>query len=264
MNEQGGAIAVSEKPILFPGAMVRAILEGRKTQTRRVVNPQPYPSNSNPPRCKDTEPGDFFICPDLFPTEMRDGQFIRRNVIAHCTAIGNYHCMGVEQFVEKHCPYGKPGDRLWVRDAFWERRDHIPTVKDLNAIRYDADLSQDDSDCRPGWAETSVMRPSIHMPRWASRITLEIAKVRVERVQQITGADAIEEGIERGEYLGKPEYKLYGEFAKLGDRGQWTRDPRYSYLTLWDSINSKRGYGWDKNPWVWVVEFKRIAERTTL
>ena len=101
-------------------------------------------------------------------------------------------------------------------------------------------------------------RPSIHMPRWASRITLEVLSVRVERVQEINPRDAMDEGIGRHWDGHKYWWENYqGECNFLGNN----EGPLKSFESLWDSINAKRGYGWDKNPWVWVVEFKQSEGR---
>ena len=125
------------------------------------------------------------------------------------------------------CPYGAPGDRLWVRET-WDT--------DGKTIAYRATTPETTTDPEPmRW------RPSIHMPRWASRLTLAVTSVRVERVQEITEADARAEGIEpqRSDYSGEDSNSL-------------------QFRDLWDSINAARGYGWAVNPWVWVVEFERV------
>lgn len=138
------------------------------------------------------------------------------------------------------CPYGKPGDRLWVRESFavqpflWER-DHGP-----QPVEYLASIT----DRRQ--IEDYVGKPSIHMPRWASRITLEILNTRVERVQAITEADAKAEGVETSATRDDD-----------GLRTETTYTDEFSWL--WDSLNSDRGFGWSVNPWVWVIEFKRIT-----
>ncbi|KKL54580.1 hypothetical protein LCGC14_2264010 [marine sediment metagenome] len=188
------------KPILMNGESVRGILEGRKTQTRRVI--------------------------------LRPERFDRIRECGFC------------------CPYGQVGDRLWVRETWnvldclydgyngaWEVGYPFPTIPkekpDYNhALFYRADPNSDEDE--------ATWRPSIHMPRWASRITLEITGVKVERIQDISGADAIDEGIVP--FL-------------IGHPGEAER--RY-FATLWDSINAKRGYGWDVNPWVWALTFKVV------
>lgn len=145
------------------------------------------------------------------------------------------------------CPYGEVGDRLWVRETWaYGCPEDVP---DKIAV-YRADLDGEGRFQERLAARGSISygynrwRPSIHMPRWASRITLEITKVRVERVQQITDENAIAEGVPRENHA---ETGYYG--------------PRTHFKHLWDSINGKRDggkYAWEKNPWVWVLEFKRI------
>jgi hypothetical protein len=189
---------MKERPILFNDEMVRAILDGRKTQTRRVAKVE---------TC-DTRPlggGHVFITPT-----------------------GCYSPRTPEHHVS-YCPYGQPGDRLWVRETF---RVIDGQTQPRIAIDYRAD--PEDKWCRIGdfLGDGKKWRPSIHMPRWASRILLEITNVRVERVQEISVADAKAEGV-----------------CGLSARAE--------FLMLWDSINAKRGFGWDANPWVWVIEFRR-------
>lgn len=181
---------MKERPILFSGEMVRAILDGRKTQTRRVVKQR----------------GD---------------------------------CSGsVEQ-----CPYGQPGERLWVRETWaTEGTDETSTLP----LQFKADRSD--------WPKCSKWRPSIHMPRWASRITLEIESVRVERLQKITEEDAKAEGT-RDDALVHYYCEEGTDDDPIGNhRCNW----RYAFSRLWESINAKRGFGWDANPWVWVITFRRV------
>ena len=184
---------MKERPIIFNTEMVKAILEGRKTQTRRVIKPQPgY---------------------DLGYQDCGNGFAIQ---------VGADYPDNKED--ERYCPYGQAGDKLWVREAFVQC---ISTkIHPGPNFVYRADTSKEaQEDYGYKW------KPSIHMPRLASRITLEITDIRVERVQDITLQDKWNEGY-------PPEI---GRFQDL-----------------WDSINEKRGFGWDTNPWVWVIEFKRI------
>lgn len=219
--------AIRERPILFSAPMVRAILDGRKTQTRRVVKPQPADMAALPLMLSDGV---------RFATEAK---FVR-------------------------CPYGVPGDRLWVRETWG-----TGTRPDLHegwrdGIEYRADeegLNEHDllplhavalpdgvdlDSIAQGW------RPSIHMPRWASRIDLEVVSVRVERLQEIGEEDARAEGIE------------FEDHTKDAWRGWKSFDGTCLYDTAlesfrkgWDSLNAKRA-PWSSNPWVWVVEFRRI------
>jgi hypothetical protein len=180
---------MSEKPILFSGPMIRAILEGRKTMTRRVIVPQ--------------------------PTAFRFGRPVKGDG---------------ESVRELKCPYGQPGDRLWVRET-WSRD---PSG---DSVFYRAGS--------PGYAGSWITgtpvdawRPSIFMPRALSRILLEMTAVRVERVQDISEEDAKAEG--------SPWEDCWMSY-------------RQSFEALWNSINASRGYGWDANPWVRAIEFKVLA-----
>jgi len=247
-------LAVKERPIIFTGECVRAILEGRKTQTRPVIKPQPASCEK---LCRD--PGS----PSGYSWFTESG--------AH-------------DDVPLRCPYGHPGDRLWVRETWrpYGWRDGNPisiqyldlSVREESgsdgpdyeswyerlAIQATDECSKagcrDDEDGMFTWDKPeecpTKWRPSIHMPRWALRLTLEILKVRVERVQEISEADALAEGIPdlrtNPEAYGKPH----------------PASPNYpaihigAYVVLWNSINAKRGFGWDVNPWVWVIEFRKI------
>lgn len=188
-----------ELPILFSAPMVRAILEGRKTQTRRIVKPQPSME-------RDCEPEGYSWVP------MHKGREL------------SHH----------QCPYGQPGDRLWVRETFsgpWCMGDTQPSKWGRSSrIWYWADGNPEEDD----WTRP---RPSIHMPRWASRITLEVTGVRVERLQSISPEDCLAEGI--------------SGYASTG-----RCDLTSCYADLWESINGPGS--WEANPWVWIVEFQRI------
>lgn len=201
---------VKERPILMAGSMVRATLDGRKGQTRRVVTPQP-PS------------GNFTVGHDAHTV-------IDRNGDAHPGKdfFGIVHSDGEWSRV---CPYGEPGDRLWVRETFCSG--------DMGPVRPGCPIAyRADHECTPGpWT------PSIHMPRWASRITLAVTSVRVERVQSISEEDAQAEGI-----------WFDDDLAMLAVHGH-----RFAFQRLWHRINGKRpGCSWDANPWVWVIGFEVV------
>lgn len=230
---------MKERPILFSAPMVRAILEGRKTQTRRVVKLQPD---------------------RVWPDE----------VTPHWNVGGNRTLPGASNPIR--CPYGVPGDRLWVRETIqvvrptdWEGAyiesvevwdGKLPTAAPGKPWRtwYGADLFGTDEDpAIIGRAKKDQMvprwRPSIYMPRWASRITLEVTDVRVERLQDISEEDAKAEGIERskgGQWL---DYESDGRGCVYSAVN--------GFHSLWDSINGPGA--WSENPWVWVLSFKRIG-----
>ena len=214
---------MKDRPILFSGPMVRAILEGRKTQTRRIVKPQPelQLKSARWMRCADEQHALF---------TQHDGEL--------CGQMAS----------TRKCPYGKPGDRLWVRETWapFIRGDGGRGWVDL--VRYRADGAErqvDDHEDLDRISEKGYhWRPSIHMPRWASRITLEVVGVRVERLQDISEEDAKAEGPQMdGRYWGDNP----GCF-----------DHRPAFQSLWESIN---GLGsWNANPWVWVVEFKPVDQ----
>lgn len=211
---------MTDRPILFSAPMVRAILDGSKTQTRRIVKPvKGFES------CDICRP-DFMTDPD--------------KVWWHGTETER---VGVAQ----SCPYGQIGDRLWVREAFHDRGDNNIAYRATQTIRISGKMVEiplREPDNANRW------KPSIYMPRWASRITLEITDVRVERLQDISEDDAQAEGIERvgGRYSCEP-WKNYME-------GRYCSAPSRSFQTLWQSINGPES--WDANPWVWVIWFKRV------
>lgn len=224
------SILMKERPILFSAPMVRVLLEGRKTQTRRVVKPQP-PSGHN-----------FAGFTTHSTCSADEGKAV--------WAAGSGPLMHEAHRVR--CPYGQPGDRLWVREA-WRLCREADGVKprDTDAAYrcwYEADAPH-----QPGFGR---LRPGMFMPRWASRITLEITEVRVQRVQEISEEGAIAEGIERD------DEGRWTDYQNLGFGGYFDhpiQGARFSFASLWDSINAKRGFGWDANPWVWCLSFRRVA-----
>lgn len=202
---------MKERPILFSAPMMRAILAGKKTQTRRVVKPQP--------------PG-LWMKPETAVITDHHGCWAFSRIAPNGMAVA--WPRGANSI---RCPYGVPGDRLWVRETWFPETP--------NRAIYRADGEFEDGYAGPGW------RPSIHMPRWASRIILEVTDVRVERVQAITEEDAKAEGV-------PPE-----RAARIGaDHG--TLQHTLAFAVLWDSINAPRGFGWATNPWVWCLTFKRV------
>lgn len=195
---------MNERPIIFSGPMVRALLAGTKTQTRRVVKPSPVVDRA----------WTGGACWQRFAPSIK-------RPVGEVWSIRDMH---------KACPYGVPGDRLWVRETFCD------DWSDIEGIYYRADggLHADMFDAGCKW------RPSIHMPRAASRITLEITRVRVERLQDISEADAMAEGA-----------------APLLVPPDGGSTPHVEgYRVLWRALHGPSS--WYANPWVWVIEFRRV------
>lgn len=210
------------RPILFSTPMVQAILDGRKTQTRRVVKPQPIP-----------------VIPE---TPMSVEQFkFKGKELKDIMFVGIINETGKHVFLK--CPYGKVGDVLWVRETFGRGVSGKTYFKADKGIVDKLVLS---------W------KPSIHMPFEAARIFLEITDVRVQRLQHITPMDAVEEGIAIASRFGDE----VNTWMCYGDDTGTTNSAYYSFLTLWQSINGRDS--WYDNPWVWVVEFKRISKEEAL
>lgn len=207
-----------EKPILFSGAMVRAILDGRKTQTRRIVKGAWH----EPDGYLQSEP------------EGENGEWY-------------FSCRKVPASFVARCPYGREGDRLWVRETF---QTGDVAMNEPHGTVYRA--TDPDWGTMEGWK----WKPAIHMPRWASRITLEITQVRVQRLQDISEDDAKAEGVEHDGIVGY--YCDDGNPNDPEDFGAHRCNWRFGFKMLWESINAKRGYGWEKNPWVWAISFRRV------
>lgn len=217
-------------------AMVRALLSGAKTQTRRLVNPQPGKGVVGVSRARDPDPD------AAAEWWWLDG------------ADAGSASIAMDPFT---CRYGGPGDRLWVRETFekieGQTRPWIET--DYRATYTHGYRLGDHLGLKKRWT------PAIHMPRAACRIVLELTDVRVERLQDISEADAIAEGIERGEdFPGWYRGSLKGDSPTLQQCGRDfkipTAFPKLAYRALWESINGADS--WDANPWVWVLTFKRV------
>jgi len=198
------------RPILFSGEMVRAILDGRKTQTRRILKPQPAVLTD------DDATKAWLNCGD-----QRTPRY----------------------------PYGVPGDRLWVRESFctcYNGQEAYQVIYSADGSRMDFSYGSNATEDELDWLERSMTthgergRPGIHIPRWASRIALEVTGVRVERLQSISEQDAMAEGVNWQDNAGLASYTA-----------------RKLYAALWDKINGDGA--WDKNPWVWVVKFTTVT-----
>ena len=221
---------IKERPVLFSAPMVRAILEGRKTVTRRPVKVQP--------RSK-ADIGSYGL-----------GQpFIRNPDVSKANP---------------SCPYGRPGDRLWVRETWYCDHDEVQRgpylqpadMTDLDEARKNGDLVYAADGLTPYEQDQPKWKPSIHTPRWASRILLEITDVRVERLQDISDEQALAEGIiphVRGGWHWHPH-----DPANVDDWHQFGfKTPFWAFHDLWAGINGQEN--WDANPWTWVVEFKQVT-----
>lgn len=210
------ATAVRERPLLFSGEMVRALLAGRKTQTRRVVKEQPRRGNALRPILAADE--SFGDCAQEFGEYSPRAHLMRR----------------------LYCPYGEARDRLWVRETFRQGDGSM-------SVHYAAD---------PDEVSGGPWRPSIFMPRWASRITLEVTEVRVQRLQDISEEDAQAEGI-----TFDGTWWRGGIHPVKGTLQCWPH-AKTAFARTWDVIQLQRkdprGCSWKSNPWCWVITFRRI------
>lgn len=197
---------MNERPILMNAFSVKAILNGRKTQTRRVIKPQP-------------------VLGQPWKNWTVDPEYM--------------------DLPRAYCPYGIPGDRLWVRET-WNGEEMGKTPR---AVVYRADVGDDWFQCPCGCGsrqQVTRWSPSIFMPRWASRILLDISRVRVERVRDISYEDIDAEGTP----------PVPGQISYRNDYYQRLKD----FEHLWDSLYAKRGFGWAINPWVWVIEWPQYTK----
>ncbi|BFI46017.1 phage-like protein [Yersinia pseudotuberculosis] len=204
--ETTGSTTSKERPILFNAEMVNAIFSGRKAQTRRIMGNQPAGQ-------------------DL------ETVHVRHNDDFNFQWYGN---LGESSYFP--CPLGKPGDQLWVREAF------ATGLCTKSTLAYRA--THRPEDLEEGWFEKIKWTPSIHMPRWASRINLLITGVRVERLQDISEQDAMAEGCAYGKGNGEIDLAVR---------------PENHFPTLWASIYGAES--WQANPWVWVIDFERMEAK---
>lgn len=229
---------MKERPMLFNGEMVRAMLKRLKTQDRRVIKPQPVFEKSG--WSFEYRKGCYRFLEYTHPIQQR-----------------------AEHNIDEFCPYGKVGDRFWVRESFRVNRWYTGGIGGLEPVetQYKIDGFLSDRNCIPSshWDKpTSKVSTKYHsarfMPKWAARIWREITGIRVERVRDISEADSKHEGCEKEDVCCR-------DLAGLVYGGnQWGTIALYKagFKTLWDSINAKRGDGWHKNRFVWVLTFKEI------
>jgi hypothetical protein len=232
-----------ERPIIFTAESVRAILDGTKTQTRRVMREPwkvqlPHPVHGDGP--------------------FRDTRANAGIYIAHHNRYGavsveasNGRLLGVKPAeFEWVCPYGQVGDHLWVRETWVEWGGELVYLE--KSLDKHGNEDADSKRCRLDYGVT--WKSPMFMPRWASRITLEIVNIKVQRVQDISDDDAMAEGV----------YEWYKQ-VQLPHEGWSYWSPVHGsgaaqkFGELWDSINARRGYPWDSNCWVWAIEFRRVT-----
>ena len=255
-------------PMIMGAESVHGIFEGRKTMTRRVVTPQP--------------PGDFEI-----------GMYHPIGVDRHGEEYPKPERFGIwGDGWDIPCPYGQVGDRIWVRETWkpgaWRDDGRVAVdymaSPELTHTPW-AYMKEQASQFIHRWldeiAKTGLLpnesgryeweagksplkwKKAMFMPRWASRLNLEIVNIRVERVQDITEEDAIREGVE---YCDNPDHGFidalsFHDIGRLGCPVCGHNPAGFAvnnYKKLWDSLNAKRGYPWSNNPWVWVIEFRRV------
>jgi hypothetical protein len=225
---------VKEGPILFSAPMIKAILEGKKTQTRRIVKPQPNDVGYGN-KCE--------VHPYCTGTKWPLAYYERRNGLWNSSQ-------------PLKCPYGKVGDRLWVRESFADVTAAFDDADEMRHVAFRADNSVWDCYGQMLYLEqlgqsgiyVDKWKPSIHMPRFASRITLEITNIRVERVQDISADDAQAEG------MTCPECKGIGSEDCYCNASDWVE--KEEFQRLWKEINGPDS--WQSNPFVWVIEFKKV------
>ena len=206
---------MKEHPILFSTPMVQAILAGRKSQTRRIIKPQPHSSARE----------------IVSSNQWKGKDFVARF---------KYDDQDIYEVTNLYrCPYGQPGDHLWVRETFSIIGTEVSRDPGSYAIIDEAPQYVYKGQKQPHIEKLLKWKPSIFMPRTASRITLLITDIRVERLQDISNEDAIAEGINMGETP--------------------CIEPMNAYAILWESINGKGS--WDANPFVWVIKFERIEKQ---
>lgn len=215
---------MKERPILFSDQRVRALLSGQQSQTRRIMKSQLFGPG------QDNHEGCYGI--DVLNNHLQGSRVMEMENISY------------------HCPYGQPGDRLWVRETWRgpviepeEMADYQRSPAQFKTPRYcqyHADISQ------PSNAEQFGWQAGIHMPRWASRIDLEVTGIRVEKIQDISDDDVIAEGVQTDSHFLNNFFTMHSEPVSSKDayRKQWAL--QYG------------GTSWEVNPWVWVIEFKRV------
>ena len=223
---------MKETGLIFKAPMVRAILEGRKTQTRRIVKPQPYV--------------------DKMGNACWDGKNFGQDVLGTPLFSSLASPLPCSKTKRVHCPMGQPGDRIYVRETArscraYEVQGYPPSQWGNKPIWFEADGTPPGAET--AWATKAT--PAIHLPMFAARIWLEVTGVRVERLHTITEADAVRDG-------GLHRLPATGRYVmNQGDQyfGLATHDPRELFREIWEST----GGDWNANPWVWAIDFKVLS-----
>jgi hypothetical protein len=241
---------MTERPILFSGPMVRAILSGAKTQTRRPMSPQPSKFvDSVHPNHIAKHPAAYFDC---YCGEKKTEQNPRGMGLHWC-----WWCSDDRQGSDWiRCPFGVPGNTLWVRET-WRTLERVSD--NVDGVLFAADdafvpiantegASEQWAAARDNGKHGDHWRRSIHMPRWASRISLDVLSIRVERLQNISLDDVFAE-------LGETKHEAAWRHSE-------SCEPFDAFRELWGAINGQRA-SWKSNPWVWVVGFRRVAGEVT-
>lgn len=212
------------KPILFSTPMVQAILQGRKTQTRRTVKPQPS-------------------------LKMGVGKWLKNKILQ---MVGDQSV--VIDYMEKHNPFGQPGEILWVRESGWVDNNYLPGLNEPHCY-WKADYENYEDWEKKLITDHYCRFNSIHMTKECCRIFLKIKSIRVERLQSISESDAVNEGIKFLEDTGM----THPGWEDYSGKATFCTTASGSFRSLWDLINGKK-HPWESNPWVWVVEFQHIEK----
>ncbi|MCC2097999.1 MAG: hypothetical protein KDJ29_13965 [Hyphomicrobiales bacterium] len=238
---------MSDRPILFSAPMVRALLEGRKTQTRRVLKRPPPPD--------DADRVFTWFAPPEVPVAGIPNQWAQSGLWADQHMRGEPGEYGYKGGYKRYLGplFCRPGDRLWVKETWrplpgfsnWDLR-ILYAVDDAELLLEDGDVDIGDW-IWPRAAKTGNVSP-LFMPRWASRLTLTVTEVRVQRVQDISHEDALAEGCRGHDWVKSSPY-IAGPHTDAGEL------PQEEFEGLWNSLNEKRGFGWDANPWVVALTF---------
>lgn len=232
-----------ERPIVFSDEMVRAILDGRKSQTRRTTGLDDVNVAARPGAWEDV-----VVAPLGYMTK----QSAKGKFGAMFRSFPNAVEAGAVNFCPAICPFGAPGERLWVRESIvrWLPCEGRYGIRDT--AFYSADCAPTKLSAWP-WKRSTL--PAAGCPRGLSRITLEITSVRVERLQEISEEDAVNEGIERITHIGPCRAMGWRDYTG----GAGFMSPIESYRTLWNQLNNKSGRRWEDNLWVWALDLKRVT-----